>query len=61
MRRLNYSHIDENVSNLSNNFDDSFDYMNLCDADRKFIDSHLQITKKVSKEIEKKTKLELKL
>ena len=30
--------------------------MNLCDADRKFIDNHLQITKNVSKEIEKKTK-----
>ena len=48
------SDIDDNVSNL-NNSDDCIDYMNLCDADRKFIDNHLKITKNVSKEIEKKT------
>ena len=48
------SDIDDNVSNLIFNFDDSIDYMNLCDADRKFIDNHLQITKNVSKGIEKK-------
>ena len=42
------SDVDDNVS-ISNNFDDSIDYMNLCDADRKFIDNYLQITKNVSK------------
>ena len=47
------SDIDDNVSNL-NNSDDFIDYMNLCDADRKFIDNHLKITKNISKEIEKK-------
>ena len=31
------SDIDDNVIYLVNNFDDSIDYMNLCDADRKFI------------------------
>ena len=50
------SDIDDNVSNLINNFDNSIDYMNLCDADRKFIDNYLQINKNISKEIEKKTK-----
>ena len=47
------SDIDDNVSNL-NIFDNFIDYMNLCDADRKFIDNHLKITENVSKEIEKK-------
>ena len=35
--------------------------MNLCNAERKFIDNHLQITKNVSKEIEKKNKKTVKL
>ena len=47
------SDIDDNVSNL-NNSDEFIDYMNLYDADRKFIDNHLKITKNISKEIEKK-------
>ena len=55
------SDIDDNVSNLINKFDESIDYMNLCNADRKFIDNHLQITKNVSKEIEKKNKKTVKL
>ena len=46
--------IDDNVSNLINKFDESIDYVNLCNADRNFIDNHLHITKNVSKEIEKK-------
>ena len=49
------------VINLINNFDGYIDHMNLCDADRKFIDNHLEITKNVSKEIEKKTKFKFKL
>ena len=50
------SDTDDNVTNLISNFDDSVDYMNLYDADRKFIDNHLQITKNVSQEIKKKQK-----
>ena len=48
------SDIDDNASNLIKNFDDFIDYMNLCDADRKFIDNHLEIAKNIGKEIEKK-------
>ena len=44
------SDIHDNVSNLINN---------LCDADRKFIDNNLQITRNVSKEIEKKKAVKL--
>ena len=43
------------------NFDDSIDCMHLCDADRKFIDNHLQITKNESKEIEKKNKKKIQI
>ena len=45
------SGMDDNVSNLINDFNDSIDYMNWCDADRKFIDNRSQINKNVSKEI----------
>ena len=51
-----FSDTDDNVSNLISNFDDSIDYLNLCDADRKFISNHLPITKNVSEEIEKEKK-----
>ena len=56
-----FSDTDDNVSNLISNFDDSIDYLNLCDADRKFIGNHLQITKNVSEEIEKEKKKTVKL
>ena len=46
--------ISDTDDSLINNLDDYINYMNLCDAERKFIDNHLKITKKVSKKIEKK-------
>ena len=47
--------ISDTDDSLINNLDDSINYMNLCDAERKFIDNHLKITKKVSKKLRKKT------